>query len=246
MFPQVLRELAPPIVVERLRGGRRYPSWESAKAAAGDYGAEQLNRFRLARSAGRHPDGSMLRSNALALVMEMLGGRDRMVTDFGGATGDFGQEFLSAFPRSHYTVVEHPALISLIPANSRICFTSEIPAACDVFFSSGTLQYVDNPAAVLEAGFASALRAVVLARNSFSDVELFRVQRSRLFENGAGPIPGGFADRVISYPHRTINENDVHAIATAHGFRPVASIVEHDGVLPYRRQVYGRQLVFLR
>jgi hypothetical protein len=124
-------------------------------------------------------------------------------------------------------------------------------AAFDIFFSSGTLQYLETPLEILKTAFASAQYAVVLAHNSFSKTKLFRLQTSRLFQNGAGAdrndnIPEGFTDRDLKYPHQTIDEAEVLGCATDHGFKLVARTEETSGVLPYRGIVYGRQLVFTR
>jgi hypothetical protein len=98
----------------------------------------------------------------------------------------------------------------------------------------------------MNQGFASAGFAAILARNSFCDIELFRVQKSKLFKNGSGEIPDGYKNERISYPHRTVKEAVVHEIAEKHGLRCIARIEDISGVLPYREMVYGQQLVFLR
>lgn len=248
MVSSALRDLVPPLAVELLRGGMRYPSWEAAKAAAGAYEDEELNRFRIARSAGLAADGSVLRTTPLGLVARQFGDQHQAleVTDFGGATGELGRDFLAAFPGARYTVVENKCLVAMAPATERLRFACDVPDRCDVFFSSGALQFIDDPIGLVQRAFSTARLAVVLVRNSFSELELYRVQRSRLFENGAGPIPDGYRDRVVSYPHRTVSEQKIQAVAAASGFRNIASMPEFDGVLPYRRQVYGRQLVFVK
>jgi hypothetical protein len=129
---------------------------------------------------------------------------------------------------------------------SAVNFENTVPPVCDIFFSSGTLQFLEHPMEVLASGFASAQHAVVLARNSFCDEELFRVQRTRLFMNGSGPVPPGYVDANVTYPHRTINEGTVKELAGQHGFRCVTRIEEDSGVLPYLGKVYGKQLVFTR
>jgi putative methyltransferase (TIGR04325 family) len=243
---RALRILAPPIVTDFLRGGRLFPSWKAAEAAANTYADQELNVFKVERARERVVDGSFLPTNVLLLAAMSLQKADIGVTDFGGSAGDLGFDFLTAFPDANYAVVENETMVALMKDCANIKFTSVIPPECDIFFSSGTLQYLENPLSVLSAGFASARHAVVLTRNSFCDTDLFRVQRSQLFSNGSGPIPAGFKNSTISYPHRTVNENAVHAVANKYGFRFVSRIEESDGVLPHLGKVYGRQLVFLR
>lgn len=242
---ETVKSLTPPIVVDLMRGGRRYPTWEAASNASTSYDNEALNAFKAARAAHRPIDGSILASSALPLVAMALK-PDLAVTDFGGATGDLGLDFLAAFPSASYTVVETSTMVALMTGRSAVRFATSLPKECDVFFSSGTLQYLERPMEILGSAFASAKRAVVLTRNSFCDEDIFRVQRSRLFDNGSGPIPKGYRNVAISYPHRTTSERALQDLAKTNGFRCVVSVEEQSGVLPYRGRVYGRQLVFFR
>jgi len=167
--------------LELARGGRPLPSWQRAAAAASAYSDEMLNRFRVERSIGRIPDGSLLTSNILYPIVMALNKPALVLTDLGGAVGELGEDFLARFPGSKYVVVENPTLVEMIKERLGVEFSTTIPAECDVFFSSGTLQYLEHPLDALEAGFSSARLAVVLVRNSFCPVEVFRVQRTRLF-----------------------------------------------------------------
>ena len=241
-----LKSWLPPAIVESRHSGRLFPSWEAAAAAASSYEDSLVNKFRIDRAALRPIANTPDATGLLGLTIRALGIADATITDFGGAVGELALNLIAAFPAAKYTVVENAKLISLIQPLSGIEFTTEIPSSCDVFFSSGTLQYLRNPTAVLEKGFASARHAVVLARNSFSDKKLYRVHKARLFRNGSGPIPPGYQNVVVSYPHQTICERDVQMHAEREGFQCIAALEEHSGVLPYRGQVYGRQLVYLR
>jgi putative methyltransferase (TIGR04325 family) len=240
-----LKGLVPPIAHVLLRGGKRYPTWEEARTAAASYDNEALNAFKVARSAQRHVDGSLLTASVLQLTALALKKSDVAVTDFGGATGDLGRDFLASWPGASYTVVETPALVAMMQAHGAVRFEPSIPQTCDVFFSSGTLQYVDRPMEVLAEGFASARHAVVLVRNTFCDEAQYYVQRSKLFENGYGPIPQGFRNTTVRYPLQTTNEGSVHALADRYGFHCVARLDEAVD-LQHPVQVYGKQLVFMK
>ena len=243
----VLKGLTPPILVDLLRGGRPYGSWSAARAAASSYEDKALNAFRVARRRRGSADGAVLRTNLLYLIALAWGKPDLSVVDFGGATGDVGVDFLAAFPRATYTVVENPAMVAMMKGQGPVSFVCTPPAECDIFFSSGTLQYTDDPLGILSAAFASARRCVILMRNSFADQDIYRVQRSRLFANGGGPIPEGYKDRAVSHPHRTIKEAAVIEMARRHSFRCVTRMEEGcTSALPYAGKVYGMQLVFLR
>jgi hypothetical protein len=64
-----------------------------------------------------------------------------------------------------------------------------------------------------------------------------------LFDNGNGPVPSGSKNEKISYPHRSLNEEQVIAAAAAAGFRCLARLEENSGARP---GTFGRQLVFAR
>ena len=224
----------------------RYASWHDANAASGSYDDALVNEFRVARALNYQGDGALLRSNLLYLTALGLKKTRISVVDFGGATGELGKEFQSVFPDSSFTVIENPTLVALMHDKSSIQYAGAIPANCDIFFSSGTLQYVEKPLVDLAAGFSSAAYAVILTRNSFCNEKIYRSQTSRLFDNGAGQIPANFTDRNITYPHQTIDEREVMKIAELKGFNLVARVDESSGVHPYRGMVYGKELVFVR
>lgn len=223
-----------------------YPTWQAAQAAAGAYDDGLLSRFRVARSTRHSALGSAL-DTPLPLVVRALNRADLVVTDFGGSCGELGRDFIARWPGAAYTVVETGAMVRAIAgASEPVRHVTEIPESCDIFYSGGTLQYVDDPLAIMAQAFRTARRAVVLTRNSFCTTQLFRVQKSRMFENGGGPIPSGFKDQDVSYPHRTIRESDIQGMASARGFVCVARLEESSGVYRYQGKVYGRQLVFVK
>jgi putative methyltransferase (TIGR04325 family) len=242
-----VRDLTPPAlwrVIQSSKGRyKMYPSRDAAAAAAGNYDDNILNRFRAARAKTAPP--TPLQDNALIWLVRILPG-PLSVVDFGGATGGVGLALREHAPDLKFTVVETPALVALMQETGDIAFTTSMPATCDVFYSSGTLQYVPDPYAVLEQAFAAARQAVVLKRNYFSERPIIRVHHSRLFENGAGPIPDGYQDVIASYPSATVQETRVHEIAARHGFVLFTRAPEFDGVTIPDEGAYGAQLVFLR
>lgn len=226
----------------------RAESWDDAcrRAEAGGYHTRGLNRFRVARARHRVADGSLLLGNVLALVAMMVNKGDLAVTDFGGAAGELGRDFLLSWPEARYAVVENPRLVGLMQQErqySGLTFATDMPAQCDIFYCGGALQYLAEPLEVWAQGLQSARHAAVLRRNHFAAAEEFDLQQSRLFDNGNGPLPQGFADFLLTYPRRTLIEDQIHALARHHGFRCIANLddCEHP---PGER--YSRQLVFWR
>lgn len=223
-------------------------SWDEAcrRATAGGYDTSWLNQFRVARARHYVSDGSLLLGNVLGLVALLVNKPAVAVTDFGGAAGETGWDFLLSWPDASYAVVENPRLTGLMQREaprSGLAFTAEMPAQCDIFYCSGALQYLAEPLAVWAQGLQSARQAAVLRRNHFGDSEEFDLQELHLFDNGAGPLPQGFADVLVTYPRRTLIEDQVHALARHHGFRCIANLDDSD-TLPEGR--YSRQLVFWR
>jgi putative methyltransferase (TIGR04325 family) len=244
----ILRGLCPPLLlglIRKLRGthpheyGKEFPSWEAASAAAGTYSDDLVNRFRVARSLLNHGiDRRPLFERTPLLWLAMLAGRPLSVVDFGGGTGELGRGMQAAFPDTSYLVVENPTMASMLAGEpGTVKYAPDMPASCDVFFTSGTLQYLPTPYDVLEGGFRSAAVAAVLLRNRFSDRPAFRVQSHALFDNGDGAIPPGFENVTISYPHRTVSEKRIMAIAKANGFLLVSRASD---------EPYSPALVFLR
>jgi putative methyltransferase (TIGR04325 family) len=249
----ILRDITPPILWNAMKAMVtrplvEYPSREAAMAAAGTYSDTLVNEFRVARediNRNRNYDVEILHLPLIWMV-KTLGGV-ASITDFGGATGEIGRALRNAFPSVQYTVVENPTMVALMtPKDPSITFDTSLPNECDIFFTSSTLQYLPDPYGMLDQGLRSARYAALLARNSFSESPIFRVQRSRLFENGRGTIPPGFQNIEISYPHQTIQEKRVLEIADRAGFMLVSRNLRNDGIFPHRNLVYGAELAFLR
>lgn len=247
-FHQFLKEIAPPLLVERLRKPvpAPLPSWEAALARAGQsYSADLVNRFRVERAMLGHDETES--ANILLLVAAMTGIPNLSVTDFGGSAADHAGPLLKRFPGTRYVVVENPSFVAYASNKfGSIRFQTDIPPTCDIFFTSCALQYVEKPYEVAAAGFASARKACIFVRNSFAETEVVRVQESRLFNNGHGPIPDGYRDEPVFYPHRTIVEARLVEIARHHDFELMGRLYEPMTSWPATRDTYGRQLVFLK
>jgi putative methyltransferase (TIGR04325 family) len=167
---------------------RRYGSWREAVAAAKtDYEDAHLVHFRVERT--RTNLNRDIRCEILHLCTALLGSNIE-ITDLGGATGYHGATLCREYPDIKYTIVETPSMVEYAqPLHPNLKFQASIPKQCDMFFTSCALPYVEDPIGMLREGFSSARKIAVLARNCFCDEEIFRVQTSNLFANGAGPLP---------------------------------------------------------
>jgi putative methyltransferase (TIGR04325 family) len=137
----------------------------------------------------------------LAFAVQTEGAR---VLDFGGGCGGHAAMLreLSRRRIDRYVVIETPQMIASAKASglNGVHFAETVPdEPFDIAFSSGTLQYVDDPLAALATIVDVGAPTLLLARNMFSDrVRYFR-QSTTLFEHGAGDVPAGFSDRPIKH-----------------------------------------------
>jgi putative methyltransferase (TIGR04325 family) len=227
------------LIYRRLMPVKTYPTWEAAESAAGqnNYAGSALNEFRVARRRGVVRETV---SSALASIT-----RDGFrITDFGGSTGDLGDLMIETNPSITYTVVENPTMVDLMRRQeTKVIFETAIPNECDVFFTSGTIHYLGNPYEILREGFRSVKRYAVVVRNNFADVERFTIHRSRLFDNGSGPLPSGFENSVVRCPMRTIQEGKVHQVALDCGLALHQS--RDDPEFTYKGG-YSKDLIFKR
>lgn len=227
---------------------RHYASWDSASNAAhGDYSGRDLTAFRAERSKqilGREE----LFVNPPAELMSAMDSAGDSFVDFGGSAGEMCAVLQRKFNAWSFTVVETKAMAAASQVlRPSIVFHDELPDQFDVFYSSGTLQYLDKPEDLWREALSRTTRFAYLARNAFSKRKRFTVQTSRLFDNGAGPVPEGFDDMPISYPHQTLSEASLIKIADKAGFDLAARIADRNGgVTGTNGKVYGADLLFRR
>lgn len=225
---------------------KEYTTWEAAAAAAGAYSDPLVNEFRAARTALNIKQGWLpdVLASPLAWLCATLPGHME-ITDLGGATGELGVALCQFWPDVTYTVVENPTLVGLMAGADGVRFSTEMPAKCDIFHTSGTLQYLPDPYETFEKAAKSAWLGLAVVRNSFAGREVFTVQESPLHNNGGGLVPDGFPNATIAYPHRTISETLIRTIAASQGFKLVSRIADRPGV-PDGHEGYGADLVFLK
>lgn len=243
----VLKAATPPVIWSALKAIKRptvYSTWEAASAAAGTYDDDELNDFRLARSnlsraTGFEPD---VTSTPLPLLLEAIKG-PASVVDYGGAFGDLGRAIVRRYPQTIYTVVETGSVVAKADKGP-ISFASTPPRSCDIFFTSGTLQCLPTPYDVAALAFETAERYVAFWRNNFSEQEAFMIRRWSLYENGSGPIPGGYNDNSFSCPCRTIQEARLLDMAQDAGFQLTFRSPDNSGTST--PDCYGANLMFSR
>jgi putative methyltransferase (TIGR04325 family) len=147
------------------------------------------------------------------------------VVDFGGACGAHyftTRAFLPADVSLRWCVVETSAMAGRAREleNGELSFVDGVVDASgrvgrpDLVFSSGALQYVDEPYSVLEQLLGLGSASVMFARLAMSSepLDLVTVQRSLLSAHGPGLMPVGFADGSAMCPLQIIRRDRLEEI----------------------------------
>jgi putative methyltransferase (TIGR04325 family) len=139
------------------------------------------------------------------------------ILDFGGACGAHYFEIKRFLPNNislKWHVVETAQMVKSAMEKGlntdELIFVSsleEIKAEVDFIHSSGALQYVADPYEFTSLLIRIKANWLFLNRMMFNenDRDFVTVQKSFLSSNGPGKLPGGYTDRVISYPHTTMS-----------------------------------------
>lgn len=228
---------------------KKYRSWAAAvRASKTDYEHERLTKFRIERSRGIL--GAEERYvNPPSEVTELLGRLNGgAFVDFGGSAGEMCCVLKVCFPEWNFTVVETPAIAEAASLlRPEISFSESLPDDITFFYSSGTLQYLEDPYKLWGDALRKTTGFAFLARNTFSNKPHYRVQYSMLFSNGAGPVPHGFDDVVTKYPHQAISEEKLMRTAKENGFELVERFPNRNsGLVQGAADLYGADLLFRR
>jgi putative methyltransferase (TIGR04325 family) len=149
------------------------------------------------------------------LVLSMLAQKKLLrVVDFGGACGAhyfIANHFLKGRVEINWHVVETHNMVQKgkLLEDGQLRFFEDIPAAVadfpgvDLLFSSSTLQYVPDPAKIVDEIFHCGAEYVFLTRLPLLEAELgpiITIQTSHYSGNGPGPLPPGMPDGLVKYP----------------------------------------------
>ena len=141
--------------------------------------------------------------------------RPLRVLDFGGGGGfHYFIARAATLPKQHliWRVVETSKMVKLAShmlSNDELKFSESIESAAadlggeiDLVFASSVLQYCENPLYILEQLASIGSKNLFITRTPFSasEQQYAGIQKSRLKDNGPGPMPPQFKDCEISYP----------------------------------------------
>jgi putative methyltransferase (TIGR04325 family) len=234
----VFRQIIPPVVLDigrRLcRPPRAFATYSEAASACspGAYNSQVVAEIVATKTSHlRTRENFEITPRSLTVAAAALlaaqGKAAINVLDFGGAAGAhyFTTSQLVEVPL-RWCVVETPAMVDAARRHvhaTGLSFATTIAAAqeaCDgvpdLVLSSGTLQYLPSPIDTLRELIAVGSRFLCLTRTEIGHPPRITIQRSRLSENGPGPLPPGFADGEISYPRTTLDGTTIEGELRKH------------------------------
>ena len=171
---------------------------------------------------------------ALGICAAETTDRPLRVLDFGGGCGfHYFRVTLATRAPLRWAVVETPAMAARAAklADGRFdVFTTidEASAALgqiDLLHASSAIQYVPNPLETLKS--LATLRARFFALIRFpvwNSPQVVGMQKSRLSENGIGPMPPRIADRQIAYPVTFVNFDEIVRILSDYDYEVAMSM----------------------
>ena len=166
---------------------------------------------------------------SISMFLRKEGARIPYLIDFGGACGEsvillskiFGEEiFLNSWVCESLAQVRESQNWEFA---KKIQYVSELSPVIeeknvDIFFTSGTIQYLPDPYAPLEKVADSDIPIVALTRNNFSLNTKIVVQRSSLSSNGPGQHNEKYGNPYIYYPNTSVEKTKVMNIFLSRGY----------------------------
>jgi len=115
----------------------------------------------------------------------------------------------------------------------------------DIFFSSGTVQYLPSPLSPFSLVARLGIPLVALTRNNFSAKSKVVAQRSRLAMNGTGAHIKNYGNPAIYYPNTSIVKSELINIFRSNGY---SVILDTSGTTTgiYGNDCYSGDLVFMK
>ncbi len=190
---------------------------------------------------------------SLALYMNKNEGKFPSIIDFGGGCGEsfylvkniFGEKNLS-----NSWIIESNANVEESlnwPLTSLLKYSSNLEEVIEsnkinFFFSSGTIQYLEDPLIPLKIVAKSRIPLVSLTRNNFSLKKSICAQVSLLSCNGLGTHLKKYGDPKIYYPNSSVKKENLINIFINAGYKLVLDHKSKSGV--YGAYNYGGDLIF--
>lgn len=212
----------------QLHCGVSYSTYKEALAACGSSGYEASDVPRVVRCktegfiARGECDRLASGESAALIVLGAATARLRVgvadderlsVLDVGGGCGAHYLYLKAVAPQPlSWQVVEMPAMVEEGRSleSAELSFSTAIPQdgpPLHLLHTSSTLQYFPDPEEGLKAMLSAGASVFLISRLPLTASDGFSVmQRSRIGENGPGPLPPGMTDGITSYPATFLNQ----------------------------------------
>jgi putative methyltransferase (TIGR04325 family) len=173
------------------------------------------------------------------LVFALTQKKKLNVFDLGGGGGThyhITRKMIDSDIKLKWAVLETPSMVaeSEVISNQELSFFSEYSPAVsflesiDVALASSVFQYLDNPIEQLMKFTDLNAEVIFITRTALTDDDstLKVMQKSRLKDNGPGPLPENFQDSEIQYPLTVVGKE--HFIKTLSEKYKILSEIEED------------------
>lgn len=233
-----------------------YASFEEAKCACKrTYADQALTQYRIDKAklnlANLKVEDFVMGLELVIIAILRSKSAKPSIVDFGGALGEQAYILKQLIDKPFdYQVIEHPTLVSKVNNDSFFnyaTFSDTLPEACDIFFTSGTLQSIANPFEVMEKAFRIANESVILTRNCFSERPLNRVHTTLIHENGPGHLqPNVALNQIIDYPHQAISYDKLKKMAQQSHWKVALKKKATEDILPHPDyQLFAWDLLYI-
>ena len=180
-------------------------------------------------------------------------GKCPRIVDFGGACGEtikmleeiFGDEiFKKSWVVETSQQVQESKNWEYI---SKIKFESDLnkiikTKKIDIFYSSGTIHYLEEPLKILKLIAKESIPIVALSRNNFSRSSYVFAQATPLSWNGLGKHIEKYGNPKIYYPNTALRKKDIMKIFKDEGYKVLIDLSSKSGV--FGSYTYGGELIF--
>ena len=188
------------------------------------------------------------------LFLTKFEGKTPSFIDFGGACGEsiillkklFGDEI-----QKKSWIIESPQIVKESKEwkfTENINFSSQLMDVVsenkiDIFFTSGTIQSIENPYEIISNLARSNIPFIALTRNNFAENEIISAQISRLSDNGIGSHLEKYKDELIYYPNTTIIKKTIIDLFKENGYSLLFDSKNNTNI---NKTESGGDLVFLK
>ena len=113
----------------------------------------------------------------------------------------------------------------------------------DIFFSSGSLNYIERPYEILSMIKNHNIPMVCLTRNNFSKEPKSFIQASNLADNGFGEHIKEYGNPKIWYPSQLLNETKIKKILNSE-YKPMLNASLKKTCVLKKEESYSKDLIF--